>query len=526
MPRSRSDSAFDCLLLVCMLVHAVWVVRQPWIYVADDALFYFQIAYNVGHGHGLTFSGLMPTNGFHPFWLLVCVPFGWLASSKQWMLTSISVLIVLLNTATSIAARDLFRRAGLPHPSAAVLFAAPYLFFALIGTEGHLSALLLVLTMRAAHVFARQATPANLIRTACFGGLVVFSRMDLAILLAPLGVWSIVRYLAPRHDRLARLRHLGLALCVAAAPVSAFVLTNYLAFGDPIPVSGLLKLEGAGIEGLSTPFSGIVLLYLAVASAGATAAAFAPRSDFDEIHIHLTIGVIAFLGYLLLMTSEAYTWYYYSWAVISMSGVAILLQRVGRVASALPAPNLFVSRAPLGFAAAAALFGVASMLRYGEGIPQPAPFSHPETGLAERARQAGIVRVFAFDRPGQLAFYEDLSVLAADGLTTNVSFQKELAARGIHWALDELRIQAIVVPRLGEWYGHHLCGSFYLASLRFVCDEGHGAQISRFEVMSRLNGASLGWVDLGGRPRLAFSPDLNLSVVLLDERRWPGSSPR
>jgi hypothetical protein len=44
--------------------------------------------------------------------------------------------------------------------------------------------------------------------------------------------------------------------------------------------------------------------------------------------------------------------------------------------------------------------------------------------------------------------------------------------------------------------------------------------------MSRLNGESLGWVDLGGRPRLAFSPDLNLSVVLLDERRWPGSSPR
>ena len=78
------------------------------------------------------------------------------------------------------------------------------------------------------------------------------------------------------------------------------------------------------------------------------------------------------------------------------------------------------------------------MVGYGDRTAQPSPFSHAETGLSERARRASVQRVFAFDRPGELAFYEGLSVLA--GLTTNVVFQKQLAERGLDWALEEFRI--------------------------------------------------------------------------------------
>jgi hypothetical protein len=509
MMRSRSDLCFDVLLIGCVLLHAIAIAREPWVYVADDALFYFQIAFNVAHGHGFTFSGLTPTNGFHPFWELVCVPFGWIAT-KQSMLSAIVAAIAAINAVTLLALRDLFRRVGVQYPSAPTLFAAPYLFFVAIGMEAHLSALLLVLTMRACHSLDAAPTPANLARTAACAGLTVFSRLDLVLLLAPLGAWSAIRYLAAGSDRGRRLAHIGLASALAAAPVLAFLAINTAAFGDPVPISGLLKLEGAGAEPLSTRFDGIVLLYLGVALAAAAVSLAPPRDALERIHLCLTAGMLAFLAYLLFGTSEAYSWYYYSWAVIASNGVALLLRRVARRAAA----SQLLRHLPLAMSLLAALFGVASMLRYGRGIPQPSPFTRPESGLAAQARKASIERLYTFDRPGQLAFYYDFSVMAADGLTTNLPFQRQLAERGIAWLLDDLAIQAIVVPRLGGSYGD-LCGRLFLGSLRFSC--GGDGQISSIEAISRWNGRSLGHVDLSGRPRLEYSPDLELVVVLLED---------
>ena len=42
--------------------------------LSDDSFYYFDIARSIVMGHGLTFNGVDPTNGFHPLWLLVIVP--------------------------------------------------------------------------------------------------------------------------------------------------------------------------------------------------------------------------------------------------------------------------------------------------------------------------------------------------------------------------------------------------------------------------------------------------------------------
>lgn len=42
--------------------------------VPDDAYYYFTIARNIAAGHGTTFDGLTPTNGFHPLWMAMIVP--------------------------------------------------------------------------------------------------------------------------------------------------------------------------------------------------------------------------------------------------------------------------------------------------------------------------------------------------------------------------------------------------------------------------------------------------------------------
>ena len=47
----------------------------PFALTFDDAFYYFGIARNVAHGHGSTFDGIDPTNGYHPLWMLMAVPF-------------------------------------------------------------------------------------------------------------------------------------------------------------------------------------------------------------------------------------------------------------------------------------------------------------------------------------------------------------------------------------------------------------------------------------------------------------------
>ena len=43
-------------------------------FTRDDAYYYFKVAQNISEGHGSTFDGIDLTNGYHPLWMLVCIP--------------------------------------------------------------------------------------------------------------------------------------------------------------------------------------------------------------------------------------------------------------------------------------------------------------------------------------------------------------------------------------------------------------------------------------------------------------------
>ena len=49
--------------------------EAPFAFTFDDAYYYFGIARNVADGHGSTFDQLNSTNGYHPLWLAIAVPF-------------------------------------------------------------------------------------------------------------------------------------------------------------------------------------------------------------------------------------------------------------------------------------------------------------------------------------------------------------------------------------------------------------------------------------------------------------------
>jgi hypothetical protein len=64
------------LLLLALIPHLVISLSNPntildW-YSSDDGFYYFQVARNLSSGHGFTFDGINPTNGFLPLPKSIC----------------------------------------------------------------------------------------------------------------------------------------------------------------------------------------------------------------------------------------------------------------------------------------------------------------------------------------------------------------------------------------------------------------------------------------------------------------------
>src|SRR6266496_5030145 len=72
-------------------------------FTRDDAYYYFKVAQNISEGHGSTFDGINPTNGYHPLWMLICVPI--FALARFDLILPLRILLLIMSglaVATSI----------------------------------------------------------------------------------------------------------------------------------------------------------------------------------------------------------------------------------------------------------------------------------------------------------------------------------------------------------------------------------------------------------------------------------------
>src|SRR5512143_1347726 len=81
-------------------------------FTRDDAYYYFKVAQNISEGHGSTFDGMHPTNGYHPLWMLICIPIFALARFDLILpLRLLAIVTGLLQIATALLLYHLIRRA-------------------------------------------------------------------------------------------------------------------------------------------------------------------------------------------------------------------------------------------------------------------------------------------------------------------------------------------------------------------------------------------------------------------------------
>jgi hypothetical protein len=244
-------------------------------FLTDDAFYYFKVAQNITKGHGSTFDGINLTNGYHPLWMLICIPIFALARVNLVLPLRIVILVsVGLGAGSAVLLFRLLRRV-LEEQIAfviTVLWAFTWSFFR-VNTMGGMETILsafFILLLWAQVAKLNQAKGVTLKQIWKVGLIAIFtflSRLDNIFLVFFAGLWVWLRWWQPM-DSLNNepLRRWWWRIQTGVAyylPVSLTLLSylsfNQLIFGIFMPVSSQVK-EWWGTLGL-TIYGGPLYIY-------------------------------------------------------------------------------------------------------------------------------------------------------------------------------------------------------------------------------------------------------------------------
>lgn len=228
----------------------------------DDAFYYFKIAQNIGEGAGSSFDGINLTNGYHPLWMLICIPIFTIARFN--LLLPLRLVIIVSAFFYAGASILLFRLLDrIFNQKIALVGAAFWAFSPVIirpvlmgGLESPINAFFIILLWErilayngSAHL--NKTLIKKIIILGCIATLTVLSRLDNIFIVFFAGVWIWVRWWhEPGTDQqtsnkmkwLWRIKT-GFAYY---GPITLVVLIymgwNQLVFNTPMPISGQVKI--------------------------------------------------------------------------------------------------------------------------------------------------------------------------------------------------------------------------------------------------------------------------------------------
>ena len=170
-------------------------------FIRDDAYYYFKVAQNITSGHGATFDGINPTNGYHPLWMLINIPI--FALARFDIVLPLRILLFVSGILSAWTGVLLFRLARKFLSAPVAMLIACYWCFdinihysvTMFGLETGLTALTLTaLLLAIAQLDSRKPLTAHQAWT--LGGLAtltLFSRLDTIFLVGLAGIWILLR---------------------------------------------------------------------------------------------------------------------------------------------------------------------------------------------------------------------------------------------------------------------------------------------------------------------------------------------
>ena len=470
---------FGLAVAILVLMFAAVFLSGPDKMFADDTYFYFQVAWNFARGLGSTFNNLMPTNGYHPIWMLVCAAVFKVTATKQAGVVGIAVVIVLLDVVTFWTLRRLIAQVANDLWLLAYVLLVPFCFLSQLGTEGALSGTFLALVMYLGYRMVESPSFSTAFYLNLAAALAVLSRLDNVFIIA--FVW-LAQWIALGKENKQAFRRLQLVtLPIYVVLWGSYLTSNWVYFHSVQPISGLLKNNSRGDHPLGTNLPHTALLALAIILICMLAVAVRRRDlFFRTVEVPFCLGILCHAAYIVLrMSSETkWTWYYTSWMLLA----AVLLARTGSILMddrpwlATPVTSLCV------LALAIAWMKIDYKVVYRGPDTRP-PMSFNEVVY----HRVGIHRALAYDQPGSLAFHSDVQIVPLDGLMGNLDFQRDLATKGLQQVMIENQIDGFIGPPLELPKNEDMCVNIYLSSVRFHCvPEGNGWTPTGVDVYARM----------------------------------------
>jgi hypothetical protein len=458
-PLERAAHIAAAVVFACTVVFSLQFalhhdVRHLLLRVVDDAGYYMNTAQNMALGHGMTFDGIHPTNGFHPLWLLMLVPLFLFHGTPETMVRLVVLLQILL---LSVAFLLLYRtQSRLFSRRAALLSGIGFLWLVFMqsvnGMESALFALLLV--MLYAYGLKISQGPISWERAALFGvilGLLLLSRLDMIFIplaMLPFSI-SYVKDPATRSRALIVVTAAGAATTAIVAP---YLLFNLMQFGSPMPISGALKSSFPAIalgHGTFSAFNnrhyvivGFAALWLLWRIIKTRTVLARPTDGYYSLATAVLAWavILHFLDTILFLRWGVFAWHfilYPLFAVIALAGVVDwALKR-----------SLLGNHRGLYWLAPGIMLVLAIRNEYArETYPLDHAWHVAAYNAAVWARQhTAADTVFAMSDAGHFAFFSGRRVINLDGLVNNLDYQRVIAARRVRQYLRDNHVQYLVL---------------------------------------------------------------------------------
>jgi len=416
----------------------------------DDSFYYLQVARNVAQGHGSTFDGVEPTNGYHPLWMLCLVPIYWVTGADSDLAVRLALLFAaVLSLGSLLLLRSLLRRVASEWAVclAYLLWSWPRFF----GLSQNLleSSLLLLLLLAFARLAVARAVRGRTPLLGLILGLAALARLDTVFLFFAIALAALL--LAFRGKALFQWqegrRPLGdalwpsvLLLAVATIVVAPYLGWNLARFGHLAPISGAMKSSFPQVRPTWSTLSAFpeftLLLGLALGFV-----ALLPRSDSPLLRILGVIGLAAALHFtytVLFMVWGVDRWHFSLLIPIALLALPWGAERMAaRFLPSAPARAL-----PLfaGLWLAVAVQTTALKLRDGRWLSKTRE-------LALSARESlPPDAVVAMTDSGIFAYWSERTTINLDGLINNYRyrdllrsghFADYLAERHVSYILDQ-----------------------------------------------------------------------------------------
>ena len=189
-----------------------WNFANNW-FIRDDAYYYFKIAQNISMGLGSTMDGIHLTNGYHPLWMLICIPI--FALARFDLILPLRVLLIVMSLLSVTTAIILYRLLSATVSRLTGALAAIYWVFSPFmvwsyyrqGLESGIGLFCVMLFLYIMYKFEQKwrTNQPGFQQIALLGfiaALVAFSRLDLAFFTIIAGIWIVfrstpMRYLLP-----------------------------------------------------------------------------------------------------------------------------------------------------------------------------------------------------------------------------------------------------------------------------------------------------------------------------------------